>query len=139
MGRAWAGRAGRVQPRGAALSRPPDRRSRPVPSRLVTAPRGESPRGPLSTHRGKRAPGIPVRAPLGWGGRGGTGRDLPAARGAVGGLAVLGPVRVRPGPALCPLPSPAAFPRTALPASRCPFLPRPDHVQVAEEDRGGEP
>uniref|UniRef100_A0A674GTQ4 Ras suppressor protein 1 n=1 Tax=Taeniopygia guttata TaxID=59729 RepID=A0A674GTQ4_TAEGU len=112
------------------------RRSPSPPAVSRRSERRECPRtGPgLLPARGGSAASIPDSVPLAWAGAAdGTGRG--PRRAGQGGFLPSG-ARGRRCPGAVPVGALGGFP--PLPGSRCPFLPPPDHVQVPEEDRGGE-
>lgn len=139
---AWRGECSRGEPpSGLPTAVPPQHRAVSCPGASggpVPPPGGGRAGGRTASRSGLRW-AVGGRGGTGWGraGRDGTGRDAPAARsgrsrcplraGAVPALSLRAPTG-RVHPSVTPPP----------PASRCPFLPHPDHVQVTEEDRGGE-
>uniref|UniRef100_A0A8C5J8C6 Ras suppressor protein 1 n=1 Tax=Junco hyemalis TaxID=40217 RepID=A0A8C5J8C6_JUNHY len=138
---------------GSAGARPPSRRGirPPCPAasrRVPPQPRAVSALGQgragcgLSVcppARGGSAAGIPGSAPLAR--AGGAGQDRAGSPGGAGqGGSLRSGARGRGRPGAVPAGGDAC-PRGGFPpppGSRCPFLPRLDHVQVPEEDRGGE-
>lgn len=104
--------------------------SRPPPHRAVSRP-GAALGLPFCPGRGRRPTAWSRLRWLGWarGNGDGTGPDGTGPPAAWAGSPPSAPSGRESTPALF---------RPTPPASRCPFLSRPDHVQVAEEDRGGE-